>query len=102
MTHEPTRITRMTIGELRCERCEAQVDRADDCYECAVTSRKAQEQASLKQVTRKTHCLRGHEYTEENTRMDANGASSYQVCRSCHNARGKATRERRRLRRTTQ
>ncbi len=34
----------------------------------------------------KTHCKRGHEYTEETMRIDANGARQ---CRLCHNLRAK-------------
>ena len=40
-----------------------------------------------------THCLHGHEYTPENTRMDARGCRS---CRACHNARERARKAARR------
>ena len=34
--------------------------------------------------TRKTHCRKGHEYTEENTSHSKEG---WQRCRACHNAK---------------
>lgn len=36
---------------------------------------------------RKTHCPRGHEYTEENTRMNAKG---HRFCRACQKIRNDA------------
>lgn len=101
-----TRITRMTIGEQRCARCEAPVDRLDDCYECVLSDHRHGEHAVLRQLDsqfrKKTHCLKGHEFTDANTRIDVNHGSAYQVCRTCHNARNKATRERQKLRAAAQ
>lgn len=37
----------------------------------------------------RTHCAKGHEYTEENTRIDAKGA---RVCRECKRERQRASR----------
>lgn len=47
--------------------------------------------------TRKTHCIRGHEFTPENTMpvgAKANGEPR-RVCRTCDNSRHRAERERR-------
>ena len=42
--------------------------------------------------SRKTHCIRGHEFTPENTRVDAKG----RTCRSCQRLHTAAYRERHR------
>lgn len=35
---------------------------------------------TLPGVARKTHCKRGHAFTEENTRVDLNGSRSCRMC----------------------
>lgn len=42
------------------------------------------------QAKRKTHCLRGHEFTRANTMVAKDGGRR---CLTCHNARGRAWRE---------
>jgi hypothetical protein len=41
--------------------------------------------------SRKTHCRHGHEFTPENTAIDANGNRQ---CRACHNLRTRRRRQR--------
>lgn len=51
----------------------------------------------------KTHCIHGHEFTPENTRVtyvqSKNGPRAHRRCRECERARGRAYEERRRPRR---
>ena len=75
-----------------------------DCLEClayermrAVIPLVADRAASL-DPTSPTHCIRGHEWNEANTRIDkrSNRPSASRVCRTCHNDRLKAARAKRR------
>ena len=45
---------------------------------------KADKRRCANQHTAKTHCIRGHEFTDENTYVDPRG---WRVCRACRRAR---------------
>jgi hypothetical protein len=47
---------------------------------------------------RKTHCKRGHEFNQENTRINCDG---YRQCRECNRAYDKARSHRKRIKRTS-
>ena len=74
-----------------------------DCLECLAYDRI---KAVMPSIDRRgtelapsttTHCKRGHEWTEANTRIDRrlNRPAAARVCRTCHNVRLKAARARR-------
>ena len=56
------------------------------CYDCVTLERNSVFTAPS-ETLRKTHCVQGHEFTPENTRIDGSrgNAGGYQVCRKCHN-----------------
>lgn len=41
----------------------------------------------MNQHTKKTHCLQGHEFTPENTRLARTGERRFRVCRICEQVR---------------
>jgi hypothetical protein len=75
---------------------------ADECHDCSVeVSRTAMLSGELKPLVTRTHCGNGHEFTEENTRIEKarSGDNLYQVCRKCHADRCTLRRERLRAQR---
>lgn len=76
------------MTEQRCPDCEALLTELE-CFECAwhamheiAMSLTADKLAALAPPTR-THCIRGHEMTEENTRTDA-PVTRRARCKTCH------------------
>ena len=75
-----------------------------DCLECIAYDRMraviplVADRAATLDPSAPTHCIRGHEWNEANTRIDkrANRPSASRVCRTCHNDRLKAARAKRR------
>lgn len=47
---------------------------------------------------RKTHCARGHEFTEDNVKIIIRRTSTRRVCKKCHRQNVRATKRRRRER----
>jgi len=90
------------MSEHRCPDCEALIVELD-CFECVAyqlheTAVHAMEKRlqSIPPATR-SHCAKGHEMTEENTRIEirVDGKQSItRICKQCHNARAVAQRER--------
>lgn len=85
------------MTERRCEACEAVILELD-CQECLAYAQSLVAQARSAELLAKprpirTHCVKGHEMTEANTRIDVyvgNGRQSVtRACRTCHNARTK-------------
>ena len=84
------------MSENRCPNCEALITELD-CLECVwhamhenavrVTEEKL---AALPPPTR-THCVKGHEMTEENTRIDVRKYDTHKaiarICKTCHRQR---------------
>jgi len=90
------------MTERRCPACEALIVELD-CFECvayqlhetAVNAMQKRLQ-SIPPPTR-SHCAKGHEMTEENTRIEIrvnDKQSITRICKQCHNARAVAQRER--------
>ena len=84
------------MNEPRCPNCEALLTELE-CFECAwhamhenAVRLTADKLAALAPPTR-THCIKGHEMTEENTRLDVrkpeSGKPTYRVCITCHRQR---------------
>ena len=71
----------------RCPGCE-EVMTEIECYECVTIARAAESKNSMERnwFKRKTHCIRGHAFTPQNTRIDhkKNAPHGYQACRQCH------------------
>jgi hypothetical protein len=87
----------IVMAEDRCPACEALMTELD-CTDCIMLLRaiKAEQaaQALLDRpyVQTRTHCLKGHEMTPENTRIDVRADGDKQsvtrACRACHKLRG--------------
>ena len=84
------------MTEDRCPNCEALLTELE-CFECAwhamhenAVRLTADKLAALAPPTR-THCIKGHEMTPENTRLDVrkpeSGKPTYRVCITCHRQR---------------
>lgn len=94
------------MTEHRCPNCEALMIELD-CLECVAhsvheTAVKVMENRmeNLAPPTR-THCAKGHEMTEENTRVEVRVTDKQSIsrsCKLCHNARAVAQRQRERTR----
>ena len=89
------------MSETRCPNCEAVISELD-CAECLQYSKaQANLQAMMQRIQtlpafKTTHCPKGHEYTEANTRIDLKPGSSKsptRACRTCHNQRLKIARK---------
>lgn len=76
------------MTEDRCPGCE-EIMTEIECFECVTVARAAVARNAMERTwfKRKTHCLRGHAFTPENTRIDRKrtAPNGYQVCRACHN-----------------
>ena len=92
------------MTENRCPDCEALMFELD-CAECLqYLKASANLQIMIERLAdlpafKTTHCPKGHEYTESNTRIDLRPGtlkSPIRACRACHNERLKIARARRR------
>ena len=92
------------MTEQRCPDCEALMFELD-CAECLqYLKASANLQIMIERLAdlpafKTTHCPKGHEYTEANTRIDLRPGSlksPIRACRTCHNQRLKIARARRR------
>ena len=92
------------MTENRCPDCEALMLELD-CAECLqYLKASANLQIMIERLAdlpafKTTHCPKGHEYTEANTRIDLRPGSlksPIRACRTCHNQRLKIARARRR------
>ena len=98
------------MTEQRCPNCEAVLTELD-CLECVAHEHHQrsvrvmdQRLATLPPPSR-SHCRKGHEMTEANTRIEVrvDGKKSItRVCRTCHNLRSVTQRERAKTLETTQ
>lgn len=73
------------MTENRCTGCE-EIMTEIECLECVSVARAASPRNAMKRGSfeRRTHCVNGHAYTIENTRIDPQGC---QICRTCHRER---------------
>ena len=92
------------MTENRCPDCESLMFELD-CAECLqYLKASASLQIMIERLSdlpafKTTHCPKGHEYTEANTRIDLRPGSlksPIRACRTCHNQRLKIARARRR------
>ena len=92
------------MTENRCPDCESLMFELD-CAECLqYLKASANLQIMIERLAdlpafKTTHCPKGHEYTEANTRIDLRPGSlksPIRACRTCHNQRLKIARARRR------
>lgn len=58
----------------------------DNAVDCSRKRRQYQQ--------RKTHCINGHKFTKQNTRINASG---WRICKTCHSIQEQKSRERRRV-----
>ena len=98
------------MTENRCPDCEALMFELD-CAECLqYLKASANLQIMIERLAdlpafKTTHCPKGHEYTEENTRIDirVNGKKGVsRACRTCHNEKAIRRRAMRKAQETTQ
>ena len=84
------------MTEQRCPNCEAVITELD-CLECVwhamhenAVRVNEEKLAALPPATR-THCFKGHEMTEENTRIDVRKYDTRKaisrICKTCHRLR---------------
>ena len=91
------------MTENRCPDCEALMFELDcaECLQYLKASANLQimiERLADRPAFKTTHCPKGHEYTEANTRIDLRPGSlksPIRACRTCHNQRLKVARARR-------
>lgn len=73
--------------ELRCKKCEAVTELADECYECQiylVRNGTANIENATEEKAPKEECAKGHRYTPENILMQKYKGRYRRTCRECY------------------